>query len=134
MLENWKAGAPLPASVGLMADEYHDVRALRLAMEKEVEAVKARETELKEAMLDTLSASDDTGASGARYRAQVVKKRKAQVADWGALTAWIRKNDRFDMLQRRLSDKAALDFEEAEGRAVPGVEMLYVKDLSITKI
>ena len=67
-------GSPLPKSIGLCADLYSDVRALRLMMEKEVEAVQARETEVKNFIIDNLSKSDDTGAAGKRFRAQIVMK------------------------------------------------------------
>jgi hypothetical protein len=141
--EMLKVGAPLPQSMGRCADLYHDVRELRLAMEKEVAAIAEREAEIKTHIVNNLSTSEDTGAAGLRYRAQLVTKRKpiiGPVSDeypqggWGILCSWIRKNDRFDMLQKRLSDKAVMDWQEQEKRVLPGIEMMNVKDVSITKI
>lgn len=138
-----RVGGPLPVSMGRCADLYHDIREIRLAMEKEVAEVKARETEIKEHLIGNLDKGEDTGAAGLRYRAQVVTKRKpiisADVAaypegGWGVFCSWIRKNDRFDMLQKRLSDKAVMDWQEENGRGIPGLEMMRVPDLSITKI
>ena len=134
MTDYLKLGSPMPASIGRCADLYSDVRTLRLSMAKEVEAIQARESEIKTYMIDNLSKSADTGAAGQRYRAQIVTKRKFNIADWGILTSWIKKNDRFDMIQHRLSDTAAKDFEEVEGRTVPGTEAVNVPDVSITKI
>lgn len=131
-------GAPLPDSIGRCADLYSEIRELRLAMDKEVERVKARETEIREHIINSLSKSDDTGAAGLRYRAQIVQKKSVRVSEeaggWGALWSWIRKNDRFDVLQKRLNDTAAKDFLEAEGRSLPGTEVVNVVDVSITKI
>lgn len=131
-------GAPLPESIGRCADLYKEVQELRLAMDKEVERVKARETEIREHIINTLSKSDDTGAAGLRYRAQIVMKKSVRVSDeaggWGALHSWIRKNDRFDVLQKRLNSTAAADFLEAEGRPLPGCEVINAPDVSITKI
>lgn len=129
-----EVGGPLPAAMGRCADLYHDIREMRLAMEKQVEAIKARETEVQEHIIANLSAGADTGAAGLRYRAQVVVKPKPRIADWGILTAWVRKNDRFDMLQHRLSDNAALEWMENEGRQLPGTETIQTKTLSVTKI
>lgn len=130
-----EAGAPLPASMGRCADAYAEVRALRLAMEKEVAAVKARETELREHIINNLSKSDDTGAAGLKYRAQIVTKDVVKVSEWGLLYSWIRKNDRFDMLQKRLSEKAAADWmDENDKRVLPGTEVIHVPDVSIQKI
>jgi len=131
-----KVGSPLPTSMGRCADLYHDIRDLRLAMENEVKEIKARENEIKEHLINNLTKGEDTGAAGLRYRAQIVTKRKPILSPdgWGPFTSWIRKNDRFDMLQKRLSDKAVMDFQEEEGRLLPGLEIMNVPDVSITKI
>lgn len=138
-----RVGTPLPASMGRCADLYHDVRELRLAMEKEVAEIKARENEINEYLIANLTKGEDTGAAGLRYRAQVVTKRKPIISGdvaaypeggWGAFTSWVRKNDRFDMLQKRLSDKAIMEWQEENGRTVPGLEMMQVPSLSVTKI
>lgn len=127
------AGAPMPETIGACADMLHDVRELRLAMEKEVEAVKKREAEIKDHIIESLSAGADTGAAGQRYRVQIVTKTKPRLEDWAAFTQWVVANDRFDCVQRRLSDKAVMDMLEA-GAALPGIERMHVKDVSITKI
>ena len=130
----FEKGSPMPASIGLCADLLFEVRELRLAMEKEVAPIKARETEIEDYIIANLSKSDDTGAAGKHHRAQIVTKRTYRVADWGILFSWIRKNDRFDLLQKRLSTKPVGEFEETEGRIVPGCEAINVVDVSLTKI
>lgn len=126
-------GAPMPRSIGLCADEFARVRALRLLMEKETEAVKAREGEIREHIITNLSKSDDTGASGLKYRAQIVVKVKPKLTDWAALTKTIQETGRFDLLQKRLGEKAVEDIW-AEGFDVPGVEKMNIPEVSITKI
>lgn len=130
-------GAPLPESIGRCADLYKEVRDIRLAMDKEVERVKAREAEIREHIIANLSKSQDTGAAGLKYRAQIVMKRIPKFAEangWGVFVSWVRKNDRFDLLQKRLSEKAVMDVIEQEGRVLPGLELINVPDVSITKI
>lgn len=126
-------GSVMPKSIGRCADLYHDVRELRLMMEKEVEAIKARETEVQEHIIANLSKSDDTGAAGLRYRAQVKTEAKPQIADWKELTGYILEHDRFDLLQKRLGEKAVADLWDA-GETIPGVAKVHVPKLSITKI
>ena len=58
------AGDPIPKSLGRCADELAEVRALAGAMQKEVAAVKKRESELRDHIIENLSTGDDTGASG----------------------------------------------------------------------
>lgn len=126
-------GSPLPKSIGLCADLYSDVRALRLMMEKEVEVVQARETEIKNWIIDNLSKSDDTGAAGKRFRAQIVMKEVPQLADWATFTGYVLDKDRFDLIQKRLSEKAIKDMWEA-GEDIPGVAKFNTPTVSITKI
>lgn len=126
-------GGPIPRSIGRTADLYSDIRALRLTMEKDVEKVKAREHELREHIISNLSKSDDTGASGLRYRAQIVSKDVPRAADWTKIHAYIQKTGRFDLLQKRLGEKAVMDMAE-DGKQIPGVEIIKVPEVSITKI
>ena len=131
-----------PKSYGACADLYHDVREIRLQLKKLLEGgLEKLESALKEHLIAGLSKSDDTGAAGKRYRAQIVTKETYKVntdpeADgWGVFHSWVRKNDRFDMLQKRLSDKAVADWHaENPGRIMPGLEKINLPDVSIRKI
>jgi|DEB19_MinimDraft_3_1074340.scaffolds.fasta_scaffold44088_2 hypothetical protein len=134
MNQAYELGAPLPTSIGRCADLLNEVRTLRLEMEKEVEPIKKRESEIREYIIANLSKSDDTGAAGLKYRAQIVVKDVVKVSDWVALHSWIRENGRFDMLQKRISETAAKDWFEQEKRPLPGTEIVKVPEVSLTKI
>lgn len=123
----------MPASIGLCADEYSRVRELRLAMQKLVDNVKERESEIREHIIQNLSKSDDTGAAGKRYRAQIVIKPQPRLSDWDKFTQFVAENNRFDLMHKRVADKPVKDIWE-EGGEVPGVEAFNVVDVSITKI
>ena len=125
-------GQPLPKSIGICADLYHDVRELRLSMEKEVEAVKARENEIREHIINNVTAGD-TGAAGQRYRAQIVVKVTPKITDWNKVCDFIYVNNRFDLVQKRLGEKAVEELW-ADGVDIGGVEKMNVKMVSITKI
>jgi hypothetical protein len=139
-----RPGAPLPTSLGRCADLYRDVREVRLAMEKEAGEVKAREAEIREHLIRNLDKGGDTGAAGLRYRAQLVQKTHYRIAPadketgaasgWGILCSWIRKNDRFDLLQKRINEAAATEFQQETGRVIPGLERMTLPDVSVTKI
>ena len=123
----------LPKSMGRCADEYHEIRQLRLDMQKEVDVVAAREKQYKDYMIETLLVSEDTGAAGKKYRVQIKSKVRPSANDWEAVHQFIWDNDRFDLLQKRLSDKAVQEMWD-NNEAVPGVEKIHVKEISITKI
>jgi fructosamine-3-kinase len=132
-LGKFDKGGPLPKSMGRCADLYKEVEELYREMNAETEEVKARLSEIREHLIANLSKSDDTGAAGLRYRAQIKTDKKPTVRDWDKFYAYIYAKKRFDLLQRRISDKAALDILDEEGK-LPGVERINVPKVSITKI
>lgn len=123
----------IPEAVGPRADLYHDVREVRLAMEKEVAEWVAFEAKIKDSIIADLSVSANTGAAGLRYRAQVTTKKEPTVEDWSALQAHIAATGEFDLMQKRLATTAVKDRWDNEV-AVPGVGTINVKSLSVTKI
>lgn len=131
-------GAPIPDSVGRTVDLYKEVSVLRLAMEKEAEAVKKRETELKESIINRLAKSrgegGDTGAAGLRYRAEVKDEDVYSVRDWPSFHAWVLENERLDMLEKRVGKTAMADFVEHTRTLPPGVELVKVPTVSVTKL
>lgn len=133
MKTEYKTGSPIPKSVGLSADLYAEVRELRLAMQKHTDAMQEREKEIREYIINNLSKSDDTGAAGKKYRAQIVRKISPSVTDWTKVWDFVKRTGRFDLLQKRVSDTAVKDMWE-NGQEVPGVEKFHAVEVSITKI
>ena len=133
MNEQYELNGPIPPTIGRVADLYKGVTAIRLLMEKEVKKVRARESELKEHMIDNLSKSDDQGAVGLKYRVQLTKTVKPVTKDWEQVYDYIVENDRFDMLQKRLGDRAVLDIYEETGYMPKGIEKFNAIGISVTK-
>jgi hypothetical protein len=130
--ERFMKGYEIPAGVGAQADEYSIVREERLRVQKEAEAIKARETELYNCIMSTLNESTDTGAMGKLYGVQRIEKDQVQVKDWDSVWQYIQQTGSFDLLQKRVNEKAAKERFE-NGEAVPGAEVVKVPTLSFTK-
>jgi len=131
--ERFVKGSPIPESLGAMADEYSDVRNERLRIEKVAAGVKSRESELYNVIMSVLDESTDTGASGKNYRVQRIEKERQNVKDWPALWSYIQQNGAFELLQKRLNDKAVRELAEG-GEVLPGIEAEMVATLSFTKV
>jgi len=112
-------------------------RQFRLAMEKVVEPVTERESELRQHMIRNLEKSrdegKDTGAAGQFYRVQIKDKETPKVNNWQEFWDFIAVNKRFDLLQKRTSDKAIMDMVEAD-QMPPGIETVLIPDVSVTKV
>jgi len=126
-------GTDIPQGLGAQADEYAAVREERLRVQKEAEAIKSRETEIYNCIMSTLDESTDTGAMGHFYGVQRVEKDQVQVKDWDAMWKHIQTTGDFNLLQKRVNDKAVKELAEG-GDAVPGAEIVKVPTLSFTKV
>lgn len=124
-----------PQSIGRCADLYHDLRDVRLMADKLAAALKKIESSAQNHIIDNLSKSDDTGAAGLRYRAQITVKTRPRIAQdgWPQMHAYIQTTGRFDLLQKRLSDGAVMEMVEA-GETPPGIETFDDVGVSVTKI
>ena len=123
----------IPAKLGAVADLLYETKNRRLLLQKEVDALQAQETQLKEHLIQKLPKSEASGMAGKLARVTVVLKEIPQVKDWPAFYNYVRKHGRFDLMQKRLSDGAVKDMWEA-GEVVPGVEAFNAVSVSVNKV
>lgn len=128
----YEAGKPIPKSLGAVADQLKQVGEIRLLMDKEVKMVKERETELREHLIENLSA-DDTGVSGKKYHAQVKTDPKPTVDNWEKVWDFVVEKDAFHILGKSLNAKAVKEIWD-NGDRIPGVSKMNAKTLSLTKV
>lgn len=123
---------PFPKSMSACADLLYDLRTERLEADKVAAALLEREKALKEHIINNLS-KDSSGAMGKHHKVKVEPKVILQVDDWPAFHAYVSKTKAWDMLQKRISDKAVSD-RIADGKKVPGVVEFHTKTVSLTKV
>lgn len=122
-----------PKKMGDCADLITSLKAKRLVLQKQAEAIEEEEKALKKWVIDNLPKSNLTGAAGKVSRVTVVTKEVPQVEDWDLLYKHIKKTGEFDLLGRSLS-KAAVDERWDSNKKVPGVKAFTVVSLSVTKV
>lgn len=82
------------------------------------------------AQMNAIGTTQLKGSEGTAYREL---KRRFNGSDWGLIWAYIKENDRFDMLQKRLGEKALNDFLEETGELPPGVSVHQEYDVVIRR-
>jgi hypothetical protein len=122
-----------PTKLGACVDAAYTLRAKRLEIEKKAEEVKAEETALKDHIIATFSKADIDGAKGKVASASISRSVKANAKDWPSIWEYIVENEAFDLVERRINNKAYRDRLEA-GESIPGTESFDVVTLSLTKI
>lgn len=119
-------------TLGEAIDTLYQARAARLAKAKEVKELQATEAAAKLKVLRLLGEAGLEKASGKLATAGILTEDVPYVKDWDALYGYIKENDRFDLLQRRIGVVAWRDLFK-DGVLIPGTEAGVDTDLSLTK-
>lgn len=114
-------------------DEFHAKRQARLEADKLAAALKKEESKFKALIIATLREQEVDVVGGKELTVTLVTKQKPTAADWEALYAYIKENDAFDLLHRRLTEKAVKE-RWGNDEVVPGVIEVDIDDLSLSTV
>lgn len=120
-----------PKSMAACADLLYLKRTARLAADKSAAELKLQEQALIDHIIDNLP-KDSGGAVGKTHKVIVITKIKQQVKDWDKFWAYVAKNKRYDLVQKRISDAAVQELID-DKKKVPGVEPFTAVTVSLTK-
>ena len=123
---------PTFEQLGSLIDSLYNLRAQRLDLARKVDALKAEEETRRYQLLEMLQKYGLAKASGLIATVGQVHKVEPLVSDWDEVWGYIRENNRFDLLQKRLSAPAWRELEEG-GILVPGTVRQDIFDISLTK-
>jgi hypothetical protein len=123
----------VPKAPAALADLLYRTREMRLDVGRRVERLEKLESQLREYFVETLPKSQASGIAGKVARVQIETRPVPQVEDWDKFYAYVRKNNAFELLQRRLSEGAVKERLD-EGKGVPGVGVFQAKKVSVTKL
>lgn len=123
----------VPRRLGDCADLLYQLREQRYTLQHAVDAIHEQEQKLKDKIIAELPKSSATGVAGRVARVQVTAEQKPTVEDWTALYAFIQREGRFDLLQRRVSEAAVVEMWKADAE-VPGVGTFNVVNVSCTAL
>lgn len=60
-------------------------------------------------------------------------KVRVPVVDWDAFLAWAKRNDRLDMVERRVSTTTVREYREAENKIPPGLDWQEYVDIAVRR-
>lgn len=124
---------PSVKELAILVNQYVDLREQRLALDRESERIKELESEAKAKLIEGLAVSSAKSVGGKTHRVTLRTKNVPQVMDWEKVYAYIKANDAFELLQKRLSNPAVVERWDT-GVAIDGVGSVEVTDLSINKL
>lgn len=121
-----------PKGLGPRADQLQELDEVRKAAEAVAAALGERANALKDELLAAMRKANTKEISGAHGRATYKTKTIYNVVDWTKLYAFIKKNDAFHLLQKRLAVAAVAERLD-DKKPVPGVASGSVLVLDIAK-
>lgn len=123
----------IPKTIGECADLLYEVKLKRLAKQKEAEHLEAHEKALQDHIIEQLPKSNASGVAGKTARVSVYTDEIPQVEDWDAFYKFVKKNNAFELMQRRLATKSVAERLEAKQK-IPGVKIFIAKKVSLNKL
>jgi len=123
----------LPKTDAACADLLYETREARLQLQRQCERLEKGESALKEHFINTLPKSNTSGIAGLIARIQIEVKPIPQVEDWDAFYKYVKINNAFELLQRRLNESAVKERWE-DHVELPGVVVFNAKKVSCVKI
>lgn len=113
---------------------YMKMRAKLQEMDKEVEAIKEQQKEVKSAIKDQMQAVGMQSAKTAFGTVSLVQKTRYYTHDWEAMKAFVIENDAVDLLEKRISQaNMALFLKENPTKHPPGLDSMSEFDISVRK-
>lgn len=122
----------IPKDLGAVADLLYTTREARYALQHDVDKLEEQEKLLKDHLITNLPKSKAEGITGKVANATVQRKVRPSVEDWDALYKHVAKTKEWELLQRRLGEKAVQDRWDA-GKTVPGVGKFDYVTVSLKK-
>jgi hypothetical protein len=130
------ATSKYPHELGACIDLAYKQRAKRIAYERvvnaKVDSYKEDESKIEDHIINSFKKSEIEGAKGRVATAGIKNNPVAKVNDWDKFFAWMAKTKSWDMMQRRVNNKAYVERLEAK-QVVPGTETFVKVSLSLTK-
>ena len=120
-------------TIGSLIDKLHAVREKRRKLVEQDKPLAKEEEELKELVLATLAANDTDKASSKKATASISYVTVANVKDWDAFYAFVKKTGYFHLFQRRVTDTACRELWE-QGKQIPGLQPFTKRKLNIRTV
>ena len=120
-------------SIGSQIDEYAKLRKEKAALSKQLDDLNKKIVACEQELIDSLSGQSMLKASGHLATVSIGESEIAVVKDWQILYNHIVASGSFELLQKRLSNRVALEAISVNG-GLPGTEVIKQPKLSFKSL
>lgn len=123
----------IKGNIGTTIDDLWALREKKRLAEETVKDIEIQIAAATEVLFDTLDQQGLDKATGSKASVSISTAVSAQVEDWDALNAYVKKTGHFHLYQKRLSDVAYRELLE-QGKKVPGVQPFSKRKLNLRTV
>lgn len=116
---------------GELVDRYIKTKVQRLKAQAEVTKLEEQEKNLKKLLIEIAISAKVQSLGGSIGTVNYKRHMKPKVEDWEKLYEYIMKHGAFELIQRRIGEKAVEERWE-DGIVIPGVVKFPIDDLTIS--
>lgn len=128
-----KAVPTKPRTLGALIDALDDAREVKRALAVQTKEAEAVYNDLAAEIIAKMDAEDTRKGEGKKAGASITEVVVAEIEDFDALTAYVKKTGYFHLFQRRISDPAFRELQETKGR-VPGLKPFTKRNLNLRSL
>lgn len=119
--------------IGQKIDLYYDVRERKRELNQEIKKLEEMLAALKDELISIMELEGLQKASGEKATASLVARAYPAVEDWETFLAWAVKNERYDMVQRRVNEAPFREFLELQNLTPPGLNTYIETRLNLRR-
>ena len=122
-------------TLGSLIDSLNAAREVKRKLAEQVKVAEESYKALEVQIMEALGKEEVTKGTGKTASVSITTVTVADVTDWDALFAFMKKTGHFHLLQRRMSDPAYRELLELpKSKGVPGVQPFIKKNLNLRSI
>lgn len=117
---------------GSMIDRIFTLREMMRDLEKQISVLRDEKAEIEDNLLAEMAEQGIQSVSGKQATASISENIVPAVQDWDAFYVWIRRNNAFYLLQRRVNSAPYRELMDTRrGKALPGVSSVVLRTLNL---
>lgn len=121
----------LVGTIGAMTDQLFNLRESKRELEEKIKVIETQYAEIEETLMKRLEAEGTDKCAGKLASVSISTTTVANVLDWEAFNAWVKKTGNFHLYQRRIADAAWREVFDQKGTAPPGTQPFHKKRLNL---
>jgi hypothetical protein len=120
-------------AIGKLIERLASVKKKKLDYNHKIDELSKAQTQLEQSLIATLKLKGLDGAKSSKHSVSIKEQTYPSIENWDDFTEYVRKNKRFELLERRVSASAYREYLQL-GRKVSGVVPFTKVAVSLTTL